>query len=113
MFRRMKPELSPQDWRQIEQLFHAALSQPADTRRAWLDQALVGQPHLRAELEALLLSDAQDTDISGQVEAQTQLWQGTELAAGERLGPWCILKKLDAGGMSTVYQAQRAEGAFE
>jgi len=36
-----------------------------------------------------------------------------ELTPGQRLGPWAIERKLARGGMSIVYLASRADGAFE
>lgn len=35
------------------------------------------------------------------------------LPAGTRLGPWRLVESVGAGGMGTVYRAERADGAFE
>ena len=41
-------------WKQVEELFDAALQQPADQRAAFLIQASPSDPDLRAEIESLL-----------------------------------------------------------
>ena len=33
--------------------------------------------------------------------------------AGERLGPWCLLRPLGSGGMGAVWLAERADEAFQ
>src|SRR5690606_33003671 len=34
-------------------------------------------------------------------------------AAGDRIGAWCLLHELDAGGMGVVFVAERGDGAYE
>ena len=44
-------------WRRAEDLFHAALERPPETRRAFLDEACAGDSELRRQLETLVLQD--------------------------------------------------------
>jgi hypothetical protein len=44
-------------WRQVEKLFHEALSVPAVERDAWLDAACKGDGSLREQVQGMLDAD--------------------------------------------------------
>ena len=46
--------MPPERWRQVEELFHAALAQEAGRRSAFLADASNGDEELRSEVERLL-----------------------------------------------------------
>ena len=46
--------MAPERWRQVEQLYHLALGQEADSRAAFVAQACRGDDSLRQEVESLL-----------------------------------------------------------
>jgi serine/threonine protein kinase len=106
-------------WRQIERLYNAVLERPVDQHGAFLMETCGADEALRRELEALLEYEHQagsfieipaieiaarraslSLNRAHHEEAQFRL------AAGERLGPYEILKPLGAGGMGEVYCAR-------
>ena len=72
-------------------------------------------------MEALLKAEAQAPDFleGDAADHAPALLSATEasltplLEAGQRLGPYRIVEKVGVGGMSAVYHAERADGAFE
>ncbi|MBZ0224062.1 MAG: serine/threonine-protein kinase [Dokdonella sp.] len=65
----------------------------------------------RDQLRRMLEADAQDDDLL----ARTVNATATRLAstASQRIGPYRLLRELGAGGMGTVFLAQRIEGGFK
>ena len=53
--------MTPERFRQLEAAFDAAADLPADERGAVLDRLCVGDPELRAEVEALLAATVDAT----------------------------------------------------
>jgi hypothetical protein len=94
-------------FRQVRNLFDAAMDQPTADREPYLADACHGDPDLLAEVRALI--DA---------HARPETWIDRPPAAppcmeGRRIGPYEILREIASGGMGTVYLARRADGAFD
>jgi len=119
----MKAPPSPERWRIIEDLFHAAADLPADGRDAFLAEACAEDHGLRAEVEALLQRDATGGLIEGAIheeaaragDATADLAQpphgrpgvhppGTLLA-----GKYRLVELLGWGGMGDVHRAVNLE----
>jgi eukaryotic-like serine/threonine-protein kinase len=104
--------VSPEQWRTVEEIFHAAVERPAAVRAAFLDRACAGRPEIRAEVESLLAADATD-DAPGVGAAWERVIRelGSEPDLPARLqsalGPgYRIQRELKAGGMSRVFVAE-------
>ena len=97
--------MDPSRWKQIEELYHAALECEPDERAAFLARA---HPGLRREVESLLAQESSATPLDQPAwEGAASLLGSTvaALPAGTQLGPYKIQGPLGAGGMGEVFRA--------
>ena len=110
-----------------ESLFHAALAKPpTDYAIAFLDAACVGQPELRAAVDALLQAHEASGDFlngpvvpvlaatgeytanpAGAARGQTSDYQVTGVAGAIIAGKYKLLEAIGEGGMGTVWMAEQ------
>ncbi len=104
--------MTPERWREITEIFHAARGRDPAGREAFVAEACRDDPTLQHEVEAMLVG----LDDAGHF-GETPLFAPAsrpepappldviQLAAGSQLGPYQILSLLGAGGMGQVYKA--------
>jgi predicted Ser/Thr protein kinase len=118
--------MTPERWREIEGLYHAAVQLNAQARAALLEGT---DPELRHEVESLLAHDGSLPDLGLPVQPDapavgqlapggrlglrlpdSPVWQapngsGAPIALGARLGPYEIVDTIGSGGMGIVFRA--------
>ncbi len=85
-----------------------ALSQPIATRLQWLEDNCATDPELLEQVQLLLEATIVSTQSAHAVEPTST----PATPPPECFGPYRLLDKIGAGGMGTVYRAERIDGTF-
>ena len=109
--------MSPERWKQVQELYHATLEHEPPRRAAFLEEACAGDNELRREVESLLDHQAEGQGfiespalkVAAQVIAADQAQKQTVSLVGRRIGSYQVLSVLGAGGMGEVYRARDAK----
>jgi len=117
--------MTPERWRKVEQLCHAALERDVTLRAAYLHEACAGDDALRREVESLLAQEGQvgsfleasplaqarsgewgkgSRDRSSEAAVEAQASEEHSLV-GRQLGAYLVRAKIGEGGMGEVYRA--------
>ena len=102
--------MTPERWRRIEELFHAAHAKSQDQRAAFLVEACQGDEALRRQVESLLNESESDDGFLAEPPLVLPADMLRELApanmAGRSVAGYQLQTLLGAGGMGEVYRAR-------
>jgi serine/threonine protein kinase len=102
--------MTPERWRQVEEILQAVIDRPRHERSLLLDQSCAGDDELKKEAASLLRA----FDESGEFIEQPAVTNDARVLAGilrdanigRVIGHYKIIERLGAGGMGEVYLAQ-------
>ena len=101
--------MTPERWRRVEELYHAALARDARDRARFLGDACAGDDALRRDVESLLAQPASAEAFLGEpavvMAARLVSGPGPSIPVGHRIGGYQVQAPLGAGGMGVVYRA--------
>jgi eukaryotic-like serine/threonine-protein kinase len=105
--------MTPERWQRLEELFHAMLALPSESRAASLSAACGDDVEMRVEVQRLLQADAHASAFVDGAAAGLEGVAATVLPDGAPIGAYRIVRELGRGGMGTVYLGERADAQFE
>ena len=101
--------MTPEQWRHVERLYHAAQVEPPEARAAFLADACAGDGELRAEVESLLAHSSSqgvlDRPLPELAARLANLTTDPSAWLGRRLGIYTVVSSIGSGGMGHVYRA--------
>src|SRR5215213_1485915 len=121
--------MSPERWREIEDVFQAAVELPSDARAQFLAERCGTDEDLKREVLKLIESDDSASDF-----IESPIWTDSsflntsakrELSSSidgngdrdnflnKRVGVYKLTREIGRGGMGAVYLAERADGEFQ
>ncbi|HTS24328.1 MAG TPA: protein kinase [Bryobacteraceae bacterium] len=103
--------MTPEQWRQVEMLYHLALEQEADSRSAFVAGACGGNEALRQEVESLLAADEGaghylETSAFGVAAKAQARDEARSNLAGKMVAQYRLLEKLGGGSVTELYRAE-------
>jgi TolB-like protein/Flp pilus assembly protein TadD len=110
--------MTPERWRQVEEIFQEALDLQPDQRNQYILEACSGDDMLRRDVQLLLSQH----DSAGEL-LEVPVYGNTDLGMlhfseeidpmiGRRLGAYRIEREIGRGGMGAVYEAVRVDNEF-
>ena len=112
----MSSNITPEQWPLVKELWFAVQDTPDRQRPAMLEDPRI-DPDIRAHVQRLLaasenVGDRFETPAGGALRGESSEFTAPSLV-GRRLGPYTVTRRVGQGGMGVVYEAVRADAAYE
>src|SRR5690349_3557376 len=111
--------MTPERWRQVEEIFQAALDLAPEDRTRYVSDVCAADSQLKRDVESLLsqydsAGELLDEPVYGNTELNMleSFVEEKDPMIGRRLGSYRIEKEIGRGGMGAVYEASRADNEF-
>ncbi len=105
--------MTPERWKRIEELFHAASALPPDAHRAFLVASCPDDERLQGDVEALLNESASEEGFLARravvTASQFVVNAAPGAMTGRSIGGYHLQSLLGAGGMGEVYRSRDAK----
>ncbi len=109
--------MSSENWNRINELFYAALEHAPELRDSFLKDACGTDSTLQQEVESLLAAYTDSENFIQSPASKNALeflqHQDVQLATGDRVGAYNIVREIGRGGMGAVYLGTRADERFQ
>lgn len=109
--RALSPLYSAARWQEMRALLETLADASADTREAELVRIAARDPELANSLRELLAGPRDNPTLQLDQQAAALSWFKAD-AMPTRVGPFRLLERIGAGGMGTVYLAEREHADF-
>src|SRR5689334_19528165 len=111
--------MTPERWRQVEEIFQAAVELLPEERARYVAQVCANDTTLKRDVESLLsqhdsAGELLDQPFYGDTEFNVleSFVEEEDPMIGRRLGSYRIEREIGRGGMGAVYEASRADNEF-
>ena len=95
--------MTPERWRKIEEIYHAAQEREPGERGAFVSEACCGDTELKGQIEAMLAQDSGGAILDMHPR---ELVPESSVSPSTRLGPYQIVSCIGKGGMGEVWKAR-------